>query len=348
METRLKALLRERHWTYTAFSREYDRAAGLTAPELIGTAPSRAQLHRWISGQLKGLPFPDHCHVLEKMFPGWTARQLFELVDSMDPAEGPMIDRLVHMMSTAFASGVAGPGWGAFAARRRGPGRAGSSALQQDDGTAVVVAKRLMAVAQLRRLDAAETAQLAGLAGDIVELGQAIDIAIEPDGTARVGYRHELFNMTDRPITRFTRELWFQQTSGTLNIAAASEGSRRISVHRIHDTASMAKFACRISPAIQPGEVAGIGYYCTGGVLSRDLFWRQQITHYTRHLTVTVTQRGIGEFVDCSAIEEHPDGAENAAVEHLLTQYEDDVATVTFTRDYLRPGQALTLRWEFG
>ncbi|MEV5705734.1 hypothetical protein [Actinoallomurus sp. NPDC052274] len=87
---RLKALLRERHWqTYRTFSAEYDKAARKVDPSLVGRGPSRAQLHRWISGDVKKLPYPDHCRVLEKMFPGWTAEQLFERVnDEQDAHQG--------------------------------------------------------------------------------------------------------------------------------------------------------------------------------------------------------------------------------------------------------------------
>jgi hypothetical protein len=76
---RLKALLQRNHWqTYRTFCKEYDKAAVSVDPELKGTWPSRAQLYRWLSGDLKGVPYPDHCRVLEEMFPGWTADQLFE------------------------------------------------------------------------------------------------------------------------------------------------------------------------------------------------------------------------------------------------------------------------------
>src|SRR5262249_30357426 len=54
-------------------------------PQLVGTAPSRAQFHRWLSGELKGLPYGDHCRILEKMFPGWSADQLFEVVPDGEP-----------------------------------------------------------------------------------------------------------------------------------------------------------------------------------------------------------------------------------------------------------------------
>jgi hypothetical protein len=78
-------LLRQRHWqSHRTFCAEYDKAALSIDPRLVGIAPSRAQLHRWLSGQLKGLPYGDHCRILEKMFPGWSAQQLFEAVPQDD------------------------------------------------------------------------------------------------------------------------------------------------------------------------------------------------------------------------------------------------------------------------
>jgi hypothetical protein len=82
----LKVLLRERHWqTYRTFCREYDKAAATVDSYLVGSWPSRAQLHRWTSGHLKGLPYPDHCRVLEAMFPGHLAEQLFQPVPLASP-----------------------------------------------------------------------------------------------------------------------------------------------------------------------------------------------------------------------------------------------------------------------
>jgi hypothetical protein len=79
----LKNLLREKHWqTYRTFCAQYDKAARTIDPGLVGSNPSRAQLHRWQSGDLKNLPYPHHCQVLEAMFPGVTAAQMFA------PAEG--------------------------------------------------------------------------------------------------------------------------------------------------------------------------------------------------------------------------------------------------------------------
>lgn len=77
-ERLLRALIRQRRWNrYAIFCGEYDRAARTIDPQLVGTYPSRAQLHRWTEGGTRGVPYPHHCQVLEAMFPQWTAEQLF-------------------------------------------------------------------------------------------------------------------------------------------------------------------------------------------------------------------------------------------------------------------------------
>jgi hypothetical protein len=99
----LKVLLGQRHWqNYATFCAEYDKAARNLDASLEHTAPSRPQLHRWTSGALRGLPYPDHCRVLEEMFPGWTAEQLFQ----------PATPELLYaggQGSTATLPGPAGP-----------------------------------------------------------------------------------------------------------------------------------------------------------------------------------------------------------------------------------------------
>lgn len=87
--TALNALLRQRHWqSYNTFRREYDKAAAKIDKDLKGSYPSRAQLHRWRSGDLKGLPYSDHCRVLEAMFPGWTVKELLSAHESFEPESG--------------------------------------------------------------------------------------------------------------------------------------------------------------------------------------------------------------------------------------------------------------------
>ncbi len=66
---------------------------------------------------------------------------------------------------------------------------------------------------------------------------------------------------------------------------------------------------------------------------------------YTRHLTLRLRHREGGQLTVCTAVEEHPDGSENSATEELIWDYEGDNVVITLTRDYLRPNQAVTLRW---
>ncbi|MFD0000767.1 hypothetical protein [Nocardia sp. NPDC127526] len=80
-DTELKAQLRQRHWqTHRVFLREYDKAAARIDEKLVGTGPLKAQFYRWLAGDIKTLPFPDHCRVLEAMLPGHTAAELFTAV----------------------------------------------------------------------------------------------------------------------------------------------------------------------------------------------------------------------------------------------------------------------------
>lgn len=77
--TLLKALLRQRHLQeHQAFCREYDKTARTIDPKLQGQYPSKATFYRWLSGDLRKLPFPGHCRVLETMLPGWSAQELFK------------------------------------------------------------------------------------------------------------------------------------------------------------------------------------------------------------------------------------------------------------------------------
>ncbi len=86
----LKLLLREKHWqNYSTFCAEYDKAARRIDADLAGRYPSRAQLHRWLTGAVRSLPFADHCRVLEEMFPGWTAEQLFQPTAGERPLTAP-------------------------------------------------------------------------------------------------------------------------------------------------------------------------------------------------------------------------------------------------------------------
>ncbi len=90
--TLLQELLRRRciH-DYRAFCRAYTIAATTIDKSLAGTHPAEPQFQRWICGDMVGLPYPDQCNVLEVMFPGYSARQLFGPYqdDSLPPAVLP-------------------------------------------------------------------------------------------------------------------------------------------------------------------------------------------------------------------------------------------------------------------
>ncbi|MGH3773287.1 MAG: XRE family transcriptional regulator [Pseudonocardiaceae bacterium] len=77
----LKALLRVRHWQKReTFSRQWDRVAKTIDSSLVGMCPAHAQFYRWLAGNIRGMPHPDACRVLEEMFPGVTVQQLFQPV----------------------------------------------------------------------------------------------------------------------------------------------------------------------------------------------------------------------------------------------------------------------------
>jgi len=61
---------------YGSFSAAYGKAASGLDKKLAHTAPSRAQFHSWLTGELRRLPYTDHCRVLEHMLPGYSAQQL--------------------------------------------------------------------------------------------------------------------------------------------------------------------------------------------------------------------------------------------------------------------------------
>ena len=119
-----------------------------------------------------------------------------------------------------------------------------------------------------------------------------------------------------------------------------------MAIQRVHDTPSLAKFACQLSPAVQPGETAIVGYTCEGGQFVSNRYWRQTMARFTRHLTINLRHRGAGRLVNCTATEEDADGSERSAAESLMWDTEGSDVILVFTRDYLRPDQSMTVRWD--
>nr|WP_219632875.1 DUF5919 domain-containing protein [Haloechinothrix aidingensis] len=69
-----------------AFCREFVKVAERIDPHLKSEYPSKATFFRWLSGEVRKLPHPGRCRVLEAMFDGWASHELFEPWDS---ASGP-------------------------------------------------------------------------------------------------------------------------------------------------------------------------------------------------------------------------------------------------------------------
>ncbi len=208
------------------------------------------------------------------------------------------------------------------------------------------IARSLVALAKRLHLSDAEIARLAKLAGHIVELDVTCSIDIDGAGWSTVTYSHQLLNLTNRPIKRLTRKLWFETTDGPLAIEPSPSNDRKVAIQRMHDMNNLSKFACHISPGIASDEVATISYSCRGGQFIHDHYWRQAVPRYTRHLTLNIRHRGVDMLLNCTAIEEQADGSEVSATEDLVCADDAGDALITVTRNYLQPSQAVTLRWE--
>ena len=92
-EIAFKALIRQRHMSYEAFCREWDRVAKSVDDVLTGHYPGRAQYYRWLRGELANKrPYPDACRMLEAMFPGWPVERLFSLYTGEIPQPADPLD----------------------------------------------------------------------------------------------------------------------------------------------------------------------------------------------------------------------------------------------------------------
>jgi hypothetical protein len=375
--TLLKELLVARHWQkYETFCTEYDRAAAEIDRRLRATQPSRAQYYRWLAGQLKaGLPYPDACRVLEAMFPGHAAEELFrarpielgvDLESKRRPQRDPRDDEarlLASLIDGGLAASDANPhehDWGISPdelASWRPPASSASippplsdvadNARDTSSGTARVIARRLVALQQRERISQAELRQLGALAGHIVDLDVRMQLEIETDGWSTITVHQHMLNLTDRAVARFVREMWFEHTKGAPAITpTARTDGRQMAIKPIHNVPSMSKFACQLSPPVQPGETGDIGYVCNGGRFVSDHYWRQSFPRYTRRFTLTLRHRGVSPLVHCGATEELPDGSEVSNANDLVWDHEGDDIVLAHTRDYLQPNQAVTVRWE--
>ncbi|MGH4022053.1 MAG: hypothetical protein ACRDT0_23025 [Pseudonocardiaceae bacterium] len=102
--TLLKALLRARHWQkHSTFIKEWDKVAKTIDPQLVGSWPRHAQFYRWLRGELRELPYPDACRVLESMFPRHNVKDLFE------PCPPETVTKLVRNNNAAVTNTMREP-----------------------------------------------------------------------------------------------------------------------------------------------------------------------------------------------------------------------------------------------
>jgi hypothetical protein len=238
------------------------------------------------------------------------------------------------------------PSWGQ---RPAGPGRPVAdreSADLQKVAFPELLARKVAGLGQVLRWPPDEIAEVASLAGHIMDLSLTIDLHITADGLCSVTYRYHSLNLTDKPVHRAPRDLWFQHSRGKLALSALREGPTKNVIQRLHTADNMAKFACQLSPAIEPGESSTFGYTCSGAEFRQDFYWRQAIARYTREFTLRVRHEGLRECAGITATEELPDGTETLAQESVSWDYDGDDLIMTFTRDHLQPNQYATLRWE--
>ncbi|HEX9315491.1 MAG TPA: hypothetical protein VGA71_08815 [Actinomycetota bacterium] len=316
-------------------------------------------LHRWMTGGVKRLPYPDHCRMLEGMFRGWTTEQLLQGADTPEggAAPQPKTAELVEALRQGLAAPDPQATWSLpLRSPLRGQGAAGTGTLTLpprltetmhavEGDMAHNLGRKLVALQKTLRLSDEETRLLANLSGHVVELSVAVAITIDAGGGSVVTCNRELLNLTPIPLRRLPLEFWFKHTSRALAIWATPLDDHKVMIQRTHDVPSMSKFACQFSPAIDPGDTARFEYRCTGGCFIDELYWRQTVPHPTRHLTLNIRHER-ASLVRCSAVEEMPDGSEVVATDDILWDYEGADVTMMLTRDYLHSNQALTLRWE--
>ncbi|MEU6379523.1 DNA-binding protein [Streptomyces sp. NPDC046909] len=89
--TLLKVLCDRERLTYRKFNERFtDTGVKLFGRNSNNPTVGEPQFRKWTGGRLVGLPGPEACAVLERMFPGYTAQQLFahpsEVIDSQVPA----------------------------------------------------------------------------------------------------------------------------------------------------------------------------------------------------------------------------------------------------------------------
>jgi tetratricopeptide (TPR) repeat protein len=114
--TLLRMLVGQRHWQkYETFRRQYENAANDLAtkdddPGLRGLSIAKRQFERWLAGNLKTRPYPDHCRVLEHLFDRSIDELLAPVTQEPPPEELPARQRALPGMSIPVPAPALLPG----------------------------------------------------------------------------------------------------------------------------------------------------------------------------------------------------------------------------------------------
>jgi transcriptional regulator with XRE-family HTH domain len=208
------------------------------------------------------------------------------------------------------------------------------------------MATRMVLAGKSNRLSPEELNRLAHLAGNVVDLSRRVDLDIASDGSCVVTYRFNLINLTDRPLGRVARGLWFQHSVKEIELESLNEDYGVLSIKVLHSAKNLAKFACFLSPPVDPGASMRFGYRGVGGQFRHDYYWRQSIVRPTRKSTLRVRHQGLGRPGRVTAVHEFSDGSEvDVSSSVIQEKFEGDVV-LTLILDDLLPDQHATLRWE--
>lgn len=93
---------------YSDFIAEYKRLAAELGLPRNAAPPTKSQYYRWVGGQVQSLPRGHHCLVLEQMFAGWTAKDLFggEQHRGSPPSDDDVLATIAPGLEPALLSGL--------------------------------------------------------------------------------------------------------------------------------------------------------------------------------------------------------------------------------------------------
>jgi hypothetical protein len=179
----------------------------------------------------------------------------------------------------------------------------------------------------------------------VVDAHTRISILVDSDGKAEVEYIYEIVNLTDHPVSRVPRAIWFKHVHSEIRIEPIQHGDHQVMIEMLHQAEPQKKFAYHLSPAIEPGESASYGCVIIGGLFVDEYFWRQSVLRDTDHMTMVATHRG-QTLSRTWAIEELTDGSETLVSDQIRWRQDNGDLRLQLERSHLKPTQVVELTWE--